>query len=76
MKSSRDTVDHANSHKSCRATKLARYRCAPLTSFVSATQVIAQKAGKRAQTGDALKVRNPDGSETQVLNYTRVNCSP
>ena len=46
------------------------------TSFVSPTQVIAKKAGKRAQTGDTLKVRNPDGSETAVLNYTRVNCSP
>ena len=46
------------------------------TSFVSSTQVIAKKAGKRAQTGDTLTVRNPDGSETAVLNYTRVNCSP
>lgn len=46
------------------------------TSFFSSTQVIAKKAGKRAQTGDTLKVRNPDGSETSVLTYTRVNCSP
>jgi hypothetical protein len=46
------------------------------TSFVSSTQVIAKKAGKRAQTGDTLKVRNPDGSETAVLTYTRNNCSP
>jgi len=46
------------------------------TSFVSSTQVIAKKAGKRAQTGDTLKVRNPDGSETTVLVYTRNNCSP
>ncbi|HXF41895.1 MAG TPA: hypothetical protein VN687_19420 [Blastocatellia bacterium] len=46
------------------------------TSFVSSTQVIAKKAGKRAQTGDTLKVRNPDGSETAVLVYTRNNCSP
>jgi hypothetical protein len=46
------------------------------TSFVSSTQVIAKKAGKRAQTGDALKVRNPDGSETALFVYTRVDCSP
>ena len=46
------------------------------TSFVSPTQVIAKKAGKRAQTGDTLKVRNPDGSETNVLAYSRNNCSP
>jgi len=46
------------------------------TSFVSSTQVIAKKAGKRAQTGDSLKVRNPDGSETTLFTYTRVNCSP
>jgi len=46
------------------------------TSFVSATQVIAKKAGKRAQTGDTLKVGNTDGSETTALTYTRVNCSP
>ena len=46
------------------------------TSFVSSSQVIAKKAGKRAQTGDTLKVRNPDGSETAVLTYTRNNCSP
>jgi titin len=46
------------------------------TIFVSSTQVIAKKAGKRAQTGDTLKVRNPDGSETAVLLYTRNNCSP
>ena len=46
------------------------------TSFVSSTQVIAKKAGKRAQTGDTLKVRNPDGSETVVLIYTRTNCPP
>jgi len=46
------------------------------TLFVTSTQVIAKKAGKRAQTGDTLKVRNPDGTETSVLTYTRVNCSP
>ena len=46
------------------------------TSFVSSTQVNAKKAGKRAVTGDTLKVRKPDGSETAVLIYTRVNCSP
>jgi hypothetical protein len=46
------------------------------TLFVSSTQVIANKAGKRAVTGDTLKVRNPGGTETAVLNYTRVNCSP
>jgi hypothetical protein len=46
------------------------------TSFVSSTQIIAKKAGKRAVTGDTLKVRNPDGAETTVLIYTRVNCSP
>jgi hypothetical protein len=45
------------------------------TLFVSSTQVIAKKAGKRAQTGDSLKVRNPDGSETTLLVYTRNNCS-
>lgn len=46
------------------------------TSFISSTQVIAKKAGKRAQTGDTLRVRNPDGTETAVITYTRVNCSP
>jgi uncharacterized delta-60 repeat protein len=46
------------------------------TSFVSSTQMIAKKAGKRAQTGDILMVRNPDGSQTPVFTYTRVNCSP
>jgi hypothetical protein len=46
------------------------------SSFVSSTQVVAKKAGKRAATGDTLKVRNPDGSETAVMTYTRVNCSP
>jgi FG-GAP-like repeat/HYR domain len=46
------------------------------TMFVSSTQVIAFKAGKRAQTGDTLKVHNPDSSETPILTYTRVNCTP
>jgi titin len=46
------------------------------TLFVSSTQVIAKKAGKRAVTGDTLKVRNPDGTETAVLNYVRSSCSP
>jgi VCBS repeat protein len=46
------------------------------TQFVSATEVIAFKAGKRAQTGDTLKVRNPDSTETTQITYTRVNCSP
>jgi VCBS repeat protein len=46
------------------------------TTFVSSTQVIAFKAGKRAVTGDTLKVRNPDSAETPVVNYTRTNCSP
>jgi hypothetical protein len=46
------------------------------TQFVSSTQVIAFKAGKRAQTGDTLKVRNPDATETPQITYTRVNCSP
>lgn len=46
------------------------------TQFVSSTQVIAFKAGKRAQTGDTLKVRNPDGTETPQISYTRTNCSP
>jgi hypothetical protein len=45
------------------------------TQFVSSSQVIAFKAGKRAQTGDTLKVRNPDASETPQITYTRVNCS-
>jgi len=40
-------------------------------SFVSSTQVIAFKAGKRTFTGDKLKVRNPDGTETPELTYTR-----
>jgi hypothetical protein len=46
------------------------------TQFVSSTQVIAFKAGKRAVTGDTLKVRNADGTETPQLSYTRLNCSP
>jgi FG-GAP-like repeat len=46
------------------------------TQFVSSTQVIAFKAGKRAVTGDAVKVRNPDGTESADLSYTRTNCSP
>lgn len=46
------------------------------TLFISSNQVIAKKAGKRAVTGDTVKVRNPDGSETPVFIYTRVNCSP
>ncbi|MEK6322315.1 MAG: VCBS repeat-containing protein [Acidobacteriota bacterium] len=46
------------------------------TRFASSTQVIAFKAGKRTFTGDTLKVRNPDGSETQELTYTRVDCPP
>jgi hypothetical protein len=46
------------------------------TQFVSSEQVIAFKAGKRAQTSDTLKVRNPDATETPQITYTRVNCSP
>jgi hypothetical protein len=46
------------------------------TQFVSSTQVIAKKAGKRAQTGDTLRVRNPGGAETPEFNYTRTTCSP
>jgi len=46
------------------------------TQFVSSTQVIAFKAGKRAVTGDTVKVRNPDATETPQITYTRVNCSP
>jgi hypothetical protein len=46
------------------------------TLFVSSTQVIAFKAGKRTFTGDLLTVRNPDGTETPALNYTRVDCTP
>lgn len=45
------------------------------TTFVSSTRVIAFKAGKRAVTGDTLKVRNPDGSESTNVTYTRTNCS-
>ncbi|MEK6322316.1 MAG: VCBS repeat-containing protein [Acidobacteriota bacterium] len=44
------------------------------TQFVSSSQVIAFKAGKRAQAGDTLKVRNPDATETPQITYTR-NCS-
>ena len=44
------------------------------TSFVSSTQVIAKKAGKRAATGDTLQVRNPDATQTQVVSYTKNNC--
>jgi hypothetical protein len=46
------------------------------TQFVSSTQVIAFKAGKRTFTGDKLKVRNPDGTETPELTYTRADCPP
>ena len=46
------------------------------TSFVSATQVIAKKAGKRAATGDTLMVRNPDGTQSAQASYTKANCSP
>jgi hypothetical protein len=46
------------------------------TRFVSSTQVIAFKAGKRTFTSDKLKVRNPDSSETPELTYTQVNCPP
>ncbi|HSB09810.1 MAG TPA: hypothetical protein VLM38_10030, partial [Blastocatellia bacterium] len=44
------------------------------TSFVSSTQVIAKKAGKRAATGDTLSVRNPDSTETPVFPYTKNRC--
>jgi len=46
------------------------------TQFVSSTQVIAFKAGKRTFAGDKLRVRNPDGTETLELTYTRVDCPP
>jgi hypothetical protein len=46
------------------------------TQFVSSTQVIAFKAGKRTFTSDKLKVRNPDSSETPEVSYTRADCPP
>ena len=46
------------------------------TQFVSSTPVIAFKAGKRAVTGDTLKVRNPDNNETPAFSYARTNCPP
>jgi hypothetical protein len=46
------------------------------TRFVSSTQVIAFKAGKRTFAGDKLRVRNPDGTETPELIYTQVACPP
>ena len=46
------------------------------TRFVSSTQVIAFKAGKRTFAGDKLRLRNPDGTETQDLIYTQVACPP
>lgn len=46
------------------------------TLFVSSTQVIAFKAGKRTFTGDKLKVFNPDGTESLEFPYTRVDCPP
>lgn len=44
------------------------------TSFVSETQVIAKKAGKRAATGDTLSVRNPDSTQSPVFPYTKNSC--
>jgi hypothetical protein len=44
------------------------------TLFVSSTQIIAKKAGKRAATGDTLQVRNPDATQTQVFSYTKNSC--
>ena len=44
------------------------------TLFVSSTQIIAKKAGKRAATGDTLQVRNPDATQTQVFAYTKNSC--
>lgn len=44
------------------------------TLFVSSTQIIAKKAGKRAATGDTLQVRNPDTTQTQVFSYTKNSC--
>lgn len=44
------------------------------TQFVSFTQVIAFKAGKRTFTGDILTVRNPGGVDSQGFSYTRVDC--
>ena len=46
------------------------------TRFISSTQVIAFKAGKRTFTGDSLIVRNPGGIESPALIYTRVDCTP
>jgi len=46
------------------------------TTFVSSTQVIAVKAGKRALTGDTVEVHNPGGTVTAGFTYTRTNCSP
>lgn len=46
------------------------------TSFRMDTLVIAKKAGKRATDGDMLKVRNPNGSETEKFMYMRNNCPP
>ncbi len=46
------------------------------TQFISSTQVIALKAGKRTFTSDKLKVRNPDSSVTPEFSYTRVDCPP
>jgi hypothetical protein len=46
------------------------------TSFVSSTQIIAKKAGKRAATGDTLMVRNADGMQTPQFSYTKGSCSP
>jgi hypothetical protein len=46
------------------------------TTFVSSTQVIAFKAGKRTFTGDTLKVRNPGGLETPGHSYMREDCPP
>jgi len=44
------------------------------TLFVSSIQIIAKKAGKRAETGDTLQVRNPDATQTQVFAYTKNSC--
>jgi hypothetical protein len=46
------------------------------TRFISSTQVIAFRAGKRTFDGDKLKVRNQDSGETPEFSYARVDCPP
>ena len=46
------------------------------TQFVSSTQLIAFKAGKRAVTGDTVSVRNPDNNQTPAFSYSRTTCGP